>query len=116
MSSHLLAEVAQSVDDVVIVDHGRLVRQSSLAELTERPIAGVRVRTPQADKLQRALAAEGTRAQLRSGDTVVAFDTTAESVGLVAAGTGVVIYELSVERLELEDVFLELTGTLNGGK
>jgi ABC-2 type transport system ATP-binding protein len=34
VSSHILAEVAQTVDHVVIIDHGRLVRQGPLAELT----------------------------------------------------------------------------------
>src|SRR3954454_15835403 len=46
VSSHLLAVVAQTVDDVVIVANGRLVTQSSLVDLARDPKAGVRVRTP----------------------------------------------------------------------
>ena len=53
ISSHVLAEVAQTVDDVVIIADGRLVAQSSLAELANQSRAGVRVRTPQAEALAR---------------------------------------------------------------
>src|SRR5258708_252321 len=48
VSSHILAEVAQTVDSVVIVDHGRLVAHSSLHELTAGARGTVRVRTPSA--------------------------------------------------------------------
>jgi hypothetical protein len=41
----------------------------------------------------------------------VALDATAETVGLIAAGAGIVIYEMAASRLDLEDVFLELTTT-----
>jgi ABC-2 type transport system ATP-binding protein len=46
VSSHLLAEVAQTVDDVVIIAGGRLVTQSSLAQLSNRSRSAIRVRTP----------------------------------------------------------------------
>ena len=61
VSSHLLAEVAQTVDDVVIIAHGRLVVQSPLAELTRRSRTAVRVRTPQPD----AAALDARRARHR---------------------------------------------------
>ena len=108
ISSHLLAEVAQTVDDVVIVAGGRLVVRSSLADLTHRALAGVRVRTPQADALGRALAGRGVSAERTAPDTVIAIGTTAEDVGLVAAGAGVVVYELITERLDLERAFLDV--------
>jgi ABC-2 type transport system ATP-binding protein len=109
VSSHLLAEVAQTVDDVVIITNGRLVTASSLADLTRHSQAGVRVRTPQAEALRAALAAEGIAAELVASDAVMAFDTTTEAVGLAAAGAGAVIYEMTSERYGLEDIFLELT-------
>ena len=109
VSSHLLAEVAQTVDDVVIIANGRLVTQSSLADLTRRSQAGVRVRTPHAETLRAALAAEGIAAELVAADVVMAFETTAEAVGLAAAGAGAVIYEMTAEHFDLEDLFLELT-------
>jgi ABC-2 type transport system ATP-binding protein len=111
ISSHLLAEVSQTVDDVVIVANGRLVTQSSLEELVRSARAGVRVRTPQAEPLRAALAADGVAAERVGDDVVMAFETTTDAVGLAAAGAGAVIYEMTVKRFELEDLFLELTAS-----
>jgi ABC-2 type transport system ATP-binding protein len=109
VSSHVLAEVAQTVDDVVIIANGGLVTQSSLAELANRSRSGVRVRTPQAEALRGALLAQGISAQLVAADALVALESTAEAVGLVAAGIGAVIYEMTPEHFNLEEMFLELT-------
>ena len=111
VSSHLLAEVAQTVDDVVIVANGRLVTQSSLADLAQGSKSGVRTRTPQAEGLRAALVAQGISAELVDTDAVMAFETTTDVVGLAAAGIGAVIYEMTAERFDLEEVFLELTNT-----
>jgi ABC-2 type transport system ATP-binding protein len=110
VSSHLLAEVAQTVDDVVIIARGRLVTQSSLAELSNRTRRAVRVRTPQVETLRDTLAGQGIAAELVAADTLVALETTADAVGLAAAGTGTIIYELSPEHVSLEAMFLEMTG------
>jgi ABC-2 type transport system ATP-binding protein len=109
VSSHLLAEVAQTVDDVVIIANGRLVTQSSLADLAQPSRSAVRVRTPQAETLQIALVAEGIRAELVADDVVMAFETTTEAVGLLAAAAAAVIYEMTSERLDLEEIFLDFT-------
>jgi ABC-2 type transport system ATP-binding protein len=111
VSSHLLAEVAQTVDEVVIIANGRLVTQSSLADLTSRSQSGVRVRTPDAEALRGALGAEEIAAELVAAEMVMAYQTTTEAVGLAAAGAGLVIYEMTPERLDLEEMFLELTNT-----
>jgi ABC-2 type transport system ATP-binding protein len=111
VSSHLLAEVAQTVDEVVIIARGRLVTQSSLADLTHRSQAGVRVRTPRAEVLRATLAAEGIAAELVTADALVAFETTTEAVGLAAAGAGVAIYEMTAQGFDLEELFLELTNS-----
>jgi ABC-2 type transport system ATP-binding protein len=109
VSSHLLAEVAHTVDDVVIIAHGRLVTQSSLTELADRRPSAVRVRTPQAETLRSALSDQGITADLVGPDALVAFDTTAEAVGLAAAAAGAAIYEMTTQHLDLEEMFLELT-------
>ncbi len=111
VSSHLLAEMAQTIDDVVIIAHGHLVAQSSLADLTHRSSAGIRVRTPQADALHAALRAVEIVAEPVAPDTLLAFKTTTEAVGLAAAGAGVAIYEMTSEHFDLERMFLELTAT-----
>jgi len=109
VSSHVLAEVAQTVDQVVIIARGRLVTQSSLAALTARTDQLVRVRTPQVAALRPLLAAKGIQAEPDGADQLVAAGTTTETVGQTAAAAGIVIYEMSAERSNLEDVFLQLT-------
>ena len=86
VSSHLLAEVAQTVDDVVIIARGRLVTQSPLAELTRRSRTAVRVRTPQPDELRSTLAARGIAAELPDRTRSSRSRPSPEAVGLAAAG------------------------------
>jgi ABC-2 type transport system ATP-binding protein len=109
VSSHLLAEIAQTVDDVVIGAKGRLVTQSSLADLAGRTKPGVWVRTPQAQILRDALAAKGIAAEVQTPETVMALETTTEAVGIAAAGAGVVIFEMTSQHFDLEEFFLDLT-------
>jgi ABC-2 type transport system ATP-binding protein len=113
VSSHQLAEMAQTVDDVVIISRGRLVTQSPLDELARRD--GVRVRTPQPSALVAALAAEGISADEVGPETLVVLGTTSEAVGLAAAAAEVVIYEMTPERFDLEELFLELTSPDGAG-
>jgi ABC-2 type transport system ATP-binding protein len=109
VSSHGLAEVAQTVDQVVIIARGRLVTQSTLADLTSRTDQLVRVRTPQAAALRPLLAAQGIHTELIGTDLLTAVDTTAEAVGRAAAAAGIVLHEMTTEHSNLEEVFLELT-------
>jgi ABC-2 type transport system ATP-binding protein len=109
VSSHVLAEVAQTVDQVVIIAGGRLVTQATLAALTARTDQLVRVRTPQAAVLRPLLAAQGIQADPDGDEQLLAVGTTTEAVGQTAAAAGIVLYEMRAERSNLEDVFLQLT-------
>ncbi len=114
VSSHVLAEVAQTVDDVLIIARGRLVTHSPLKALTDQATQIVRVRTPQAEALRDVLASRGRTAELREDDVVVTLEATTEEVGLTAAGHGIVIYEMTSEHASLEDTFFELTSAAKG--
>jgi ABC-2 type transport system ATP-binding protein len=109
VSSHLLTEVSLLVDDVVIVARGRLVTQSSLAELSGGATQGVRVRSPQAAKLQAALAAKGITSETIDDDTLHVTGASPEDIGQTAATSRVVVYEIGTERFDLEELFLDLT-------
>jgi len=111
VSSHLLAEIAQTADDVVIIARGRLVVQSPLSDLAHRASPAVRVRTPHAEQLREVLTARGITAEASMPDEVVAWETTAEAVGIAAAGAGLPIYEMTAQRFDLEELFLKLTAT-----
>ena len=109
VSSHLLAEVSQTVDHVVILDKGRLVASEALAELTANGTSEVIVRTPDARRFQLELVRLGIDATITSGDEVTATGTTPEAVGRTIGRLGLVVYEMRVERSNLEDVFFSLT-------
>jgi ABC-2 type transport system ATP-binding protein len=114
VSSHLLAEVAQTVDDVIVLAHGRLVAHGPLSQL----LAGdtvVRVRTPDAAALRTVLAARGIEADLSAPDLVVARGATSETVGRAIAGSGLTVYEMAQDSADLEHAFFDLvspTGAL----
>jgi ABC-2 type transport system ATP-binding protein len=108
LSSHLLAEVAQTVDDVVVLVAGRLVAQAPLAELSSCGQV-VRIRTPHASALRAALDAHGIVSELTSPDLVLAHGAATETVGRAIAATGLVVYEISEGHTDLEEAFLHLT-------
>ncbi len=109
VSSHVLAEVAQTVDQVLIINHGRLVVESSLEQLTARVGGSVRVRSPEPDKLIAALAAPASRRHRATSTPCWRTEQPANSVGDLAFAAQVPIHELIAESSSLEDVFLELT-------
>lgn len=109
VSSHLLSEVAQSVDDVVVISHGRLRASGPLEGVLGSPDGPVtRVRSAEVAGLagllrERGLApeADGAGALLVRGEP--------EAVGAVAAEGGVALSELVAVSRSLEDAFFELT-------
>jgi ABC-2 type transport system ATP-binding protein len=109
VSSHILAEVAQTVDSVVILDHGRLVTESTLADLTAGSTQLVRVRTPRAVDLANLLAGQGATADLVTADRVEVSGATSEQIGTLAAEHAIPIFETTTEAADLEDIFLRLT-------
>jgi ABC-2 type transport system ATP-binding protein len=106
VSSHVLAEVAQTVDDVVIIHRGRLVRQATMQEVQAMAAGGTRVRSPEADRLAELL--DGYEVTVADTGTLVVA-ARPERVGEIAAANGIVLHELGSERATLEEVFLELT-------
>jgi ABC-2 type transport system ATP-binding protein len=109
VSSHLLAEVAQTVDSVVIIDRGHLVTQSSLEQLAARTQQAIRVRTPRAAELADALAGEATAVEVAAGQLKIT-GVTPERIGALAAELVIPIVESTPETANLEDMFLQLIG------
>lgn len=111
VSSHLLSEMSQVADDVIIVSGGRLVRQATLGELVEEITDGVRARTPHRDRLVDLLAEQGWPASRLDFETVLARGCSPPELAVLAVEHGIALYELAPQRHRLEDVFLQLTGT-----
>jgi ABC-2 type transport system ATP-binding protein len=108
VSSHVLSEVAQTVDRVVIIHRGRLIQQATVAEVLAGAQGATRVRSPDEARLRELLEREGVG--LNEGEGALLVDAPPERVGELAAASGIVLHELSVESATLEEVFLELTG------
>lgn len=108
VSSHLLSEVEQTVDGVVIIAAGKSVRQGTIAELRAEQHSTVRVRTPQRDELANALAGATFRLDSEA-DVIVVEGLTAQQVGKTAYGANIELHELSTQHSDLENVFLQLT-------
>ena len=109
VSSHVLAEVAQTVDQALIINRGRLVAESPLAQLTARVSGSVRVRTPEPDRLRAALERERIEISASNEHALLAHGTSSNRVGQIAFSAGVPLCELVAESSSLEDVFLQLT-------
>ncbi|MET8065510.1 ATP-binding cassette domain-containing protein [Micromonospora sp. NPDC005313] len=112
VSSHLMSEMQQTADRVVVLGRGRLVADAPLAELiAARPAASVRVRGPQPAALTALgdrLTAEGATVTADDGGLAVA-GSTAARVGDLAHEMGVRLHELTPVAPSLEEAFLELT-------
>ncbi len=106
ISSHMLSEVEQTVDDVVIIANGRRVAEGTVADLHGEPAAFVRsTRLP---ALAEALERQGIASRLKEdGLTVHTGDL--QRVGDIALAAGVPIHELRAEQTRLEELFFNLT-------
>jgi ABC-2 type transport system ATP-binding protein len=111
ISSHVLSEVEQTVDSVVVIGAGRLVMQGTLADLIKGDRRPALVRSPRAAELRELLEDEGARVVVDGRpDSMLVHNSTLEQIGMLAADNGIPIFELTHEVSTLEDRFLELTG------
>lgn len=108
VSSHLMSEMALVADRVVVVDHGRLVADATVDELTVSARARVLVRSPDRVRLESLLEQAGGRCEPEPDDAMAVVGLTAAQVGEVAAREGIVLHELTPQRASLEAAFMEL--------
>lgn len=110
LSSHLMTELEQSADHLVVIGSGRLLADADLgAFLADHSPESTVVRTPQLDRLVPALRSLGARVDVRTGDGAVVAAVPAETVGETAATLGITLHELRPRRESLEDVYTRLT-------
>lgn len=106
VSSHLLAEVEHLVDDLVVIDRGRLITTGSMREFKR---AASLVRTSAAGQLKDLLDTAGAASQLEDDDTLIVSGLPMEEIGERAFAAGIVLHELSTHAGSLEDLFLAWT-------
>jgi ABC-2 type transport system ATP-binding protein len=109
VSSHLLSEMEILADDIVIIAAGKLIRQGPVAEVIESAGgAQMLVRTPKPDALVIELGAAVTVSHVDGGALRI-IGADGPTIGAAAMRVGAEIHELTVERPDLENVFLQLT-------
>ena len=109
VSSHLLSEMSQMADNVVVIGKGKLIADTSMADLIKGSKgSGVLVRTPKQSQLERVLLGRKADVSKMSGGLRVA-GLSMEDIGKLAFESGVPLYELSQQNASLEEAFLELT-------
>jgi len=110
VSSHLMSEMALTADRLIIIGRGRLITQTTVADLLASSADGpVRARSPQAAALAAALRARGATIAGQDGDTLTVTGVSADAVGEVARAGGFTLTELSALQPSLEDRYMELT-------
>lgn len=109
VSSHLLSEVEQTVDRVVILARGRMVHEGTLSELTADHSPGVLVKTPTPDALISAVTPLGGNATLTPEGFLEVSGLDVATVGHTAWESNIELHELTPQKSDLEGVFLQLT-------
>ncbi len=109
VSSHLMSEMAQSADEIIVIGRGRFITQNTVDGLTASVNGTVLVRSADNATLRRALEANGASVDVANDGTLTARGSSAEAIGTVALGAGVALYELTPQRISLEEVFMDLT-------
>lgn len=107
LSSHLLAEVEQLADELVVLNQGRLVNTGPLRQLQT---AVTRVRCDAPSRLTEALTAAGAFVDTADREVLLVRALPIERIGEVALGAGVALHELAADTSSLEDLFLRWTG------
>jgi ABC-2 type transport system ATP-binding protein len=110
VSSHLMSEMALTAEHLIVVGRGRLMADTSVADLIASASATVvTVRTPQAAQLGRALAGPDVTVTSTASDLLEVTGVAAAQIGEVARDLGLALHELTPQQVSLEEAFMDMT-------
>jgi ABC-2 type transport system ATP-binding protein len=110
ISSHLMSEMAQTADHLIVIGRGRLIADTTVEDFVRRASSGVvRVRTPQATKLGELVLGPDVTVTTDAAGVLEITGVTAERIGELALANGIVLHELTPRQASLEEAFMELT-------
>ena len=110
VSSHLMSEMENTADHLIVIGRGKLIADCTMKEFVARASgASVRVRTPSADQLIRAVTVKGATVGTGDDGSIEVRGLSAEQIGDLAFDEGVRLHELATVRASLEEAFMELT-------
>jgi ABC-2 type transport system ATP-binding protein len=112
LSSHLMSEMAQTAEHLVVVGRGRLIADTTVAEILGHASrdALVLVHADRPDELARALWRDGVTVQPRSDGGLEVRGLTGAEIGAIALREQIILHELTPQRASLEQAFMSLTG------
>ncbi|HLJ03743.1 MAG TPA: ATP-binding cassette domain-containing protein [Solirubrobacteraceae bacterium] len=112
VSSHLMAEMSQTAEHLIVIGRGRMIADTSVADFvaTASHGAAVLVRSPQATELREELTGPDVTVTSREPGLLEVFGLTSAQVGEAAARAGIVLHELIAQRASLEEAFMQMTG------
>ena len=112
LSSHLMSEMAQTADHLVVIGRGRLIADTSVDDFVHRASSGaaVRVVSEQATALRDALARHDARVDSVERGVLEVHGLTGQQIGEIALAEQVVLAELTPLQASLEQAFMQLTG------
>jgi ABC-2 type transport system ATP-binding protein len=110
VSSHLMSEMAQTADHLIVVGRGRLIADTSVQEFIARSSGNrVRVRTTDPAALAAALAGPDVTVTPAGGDALDVTGLSTDQVGVAAGRAGITLLELTAQQSSLEEAFMDLT-------
>jgi ABC-2 type transport system ATP-binding protein len=110
LSSHLMSEMAQTADQLLVIGRGRIIASGPVQQVIDSVVgATVRVRSPRLADLARLVTAEGVTVTTPEPDALDLRGVTAEHVGEIAGRHGIVLHELSPQKASLEEAYMNLT-------
>jgi ABC-2 type transport system ATP-binding protein len=110
VSSHLMSEMENTADHLIVIGRGKLIADCTIAEFIARnSTETVRVRTPQLDLMAKAVAAGGGSATSNGDGSLLVQGLPSDRVGDIAFENGIRLHELAHARASLEQAFMELT-------
>jgi ABC-2 type transport system ATP-binding protein len=110
VSSHLMSEMAQTAEHVMVIGRGKLIADASIEQIVSGASgARVRVRTPRRKELVAALTAQGLTATPVDVDGLDVAGAAAAAIGDLAFEHGIVLHELTTQEATLEEAYMQLT-------
>jgi ABC-2 type transport system ATP-binding protein len=111
LSSHLMSEMEQTAEHVIVIGRGRLIADTDVAEFVSQASSGapVRVRSPQLPAFSEVISGVGGRSEPLEDGALRVFGLSAEQLGDLAAANQIVLHELTTLQVSLEDAFMSIT-------
>jgi ABC-2 type transport system ATP-binding protein len=110
LSSHLMSEMAQTADHIIVLGRGRIIANAPVADIVAKSTGtAVTVRTPDADRFAQLASSPEVTITTTEPSLLVINGLTAAQIGEFAAREGIVLHELTPTTGTLEDAYMQLT-------